>query len=682
MNDDPDTLSPTSEQSGLYEIRHVEHCPIPMKDGGQLSARLWIPEMAGRVPAILEYIPYRKRDCLRSRDEPIHGYFAQRGYVSVRLDLAGSGDSEGVLTDEYALQEQEDALDAIAWLSNQPWCNGAVGMIGKSWGGFNCLQIAARQPPALRAIVPVDATDDRYGDDIHFMGGCLLVDGIDWGAVLRTYLPRPPDPLVLGDKWHEVWDQRLNGLTCPLKKWLSHLRRDAYWKHGSICEDYSQIKAATLLVGGWVDGYKRALMRMAASLPGPTKCIMGPWAHLYPHNGVPGPAIGFLQEVVRWYDYWLKNIDNGVIDEPKLRAYIQESEPPRTHYNVRKGRWIGEGEWPSSAIRKCLWHITDHGLSKQSGELAEKSLMYNLAFGQFGGDWGAVAMPFELPPDQKYDDALSLCFESEPLEAPLEILGESSLRLQVCSDKPAAMIAARLNDVRPDGTVSKVTMGLLNLTHRLGSKSPEPLEKGKWYDVTIRLVDTGYSFPAGHRLRLALSPSYWPLAWPSPEPVRLRIRGASYITLPERKSTNELAVNFLPPDSAPAPDVVTVRPGREFQRQAIFDLAHNTAIRRIIGQGGPYGGEGLNLLRDIDLGMEYQADREQIIELSDPTSAVTEYKQRSTFVREGWTVSVQTRVRLSSTATEFILGCDVDVSENGVRVLARSWNARFSRDNI
>jgi len=175
------------ENSHAVEV--LEHFLIPVRDGRKLSARMWKPVTSEKLPVVLEYIPYRKRDFTRYRDEPIHGWFARHGYVSVRLDLAGSGDSEGVLTDESCSAEQEDALDAIDWLSRQQWCSGSVGMIGKSWGGFNCLQIAARQPPALRALIPVAATDDRYGDDVHYMGGCLLVDGLDWGPSCRRSFP-------------------------------------------------------------------------------------------------------------------------------------------------------------------------------------------------------------------------------------------------------------------------------------------------------------------------------------------------------------------------------------------------------------------------------------------------------------------------------------------------------------
>jgi predicted acyl esterase len=652
-----------------------------MSDGRTLSARLWTPETDEPVPSILEYIPYRKRDVTRARDESIHAYFAARGYVSIRLDLAGSGESDGLLKDEYETQEQDDALEAISWLSEQAWCSGSVAMIGKSWGGFNALQVAARQPPALKAIVSVCSTDDRYGDDVHFMGGCLLVDGIDWGAAFQTFLPLPPDPEVIGERWRRVWEERLAGLTFPLEIWLSHQRRDEYWKHGSICEDYGRIVVPTLLVGGWVDGYKTALMRMAARLEGPTKCIIGPWPHMYPHDAVPGPSIGFLQEVIRWFDHWLKGVDNGVPATPRLRAFIQDSEPPATHYDTRRGRWVQEQEWPSPSVMGRAWHLTDIGLSTTSQSLEEKVVPFNLAVGQFGGDWGATAMPHELPPDQRYDDALSLCFESPPLPEPLEILGEGHLRLRVSADKPAAMIAARVNDVHPDGATSKVTMGLLNLAHRAGSEYPEPVTPGEWYEVEVRLGAAGYRFPPGHRIMVAISPSYWPVAWPSPEAVELRIIGPSVLELPVRQASEELEVAFEPPEAGPELDVEQLDAGDGFLRTTTFDLERNVVMRRLEGTGA-YGAGGLIRIRDIGLTVGAEMSREQTIQLEGPASAATEFRQRRILRRHGWDVEVSTRVRLGSTLSEFELHGEVEVKENGERVLAREWDRRFNRDNL
>lgn len=661
------------------QIEVIEHFVIPMRDGRRLSARVWKPVTAGQLPVVLEYIPYRKRDVTRYRDEPMHGYFAQKGYVAVRLDLAGSGDSEGVLTDEYAVQEQDDAVEAIDWLSRQPWCTGSVGMIGKSWGGFNCLQVAARRPPALRAIIPVAATDDRYSDDIHFMGGCLMIDGLDWGAVLQTFLPRPPDPVLVGANWRAIWQERLDGLTCPLEEWLKHQRRDAYWRHGSICEDYGAIQAATLLVGGWVDGYRTALLRMAERLTCPVRCIIGPWAHVYPHDGVPGPQIGFLQEAVRWFDHFLKEVENGVMEAPKLRAYIQDSAPPRTHHDHRDGLWIGERDWPSPFVTRTDLHLTDAGLQDQPGRLTPVPVPHELTVGQFGGDWGAIAMPHEQAPDQRHDDALSLCFDGRPLTAPIEILGNASLRLKVAVDRPLAMLAVRLNEIRPDGSVAKLATGFLNLAHRDGSAAPKPLEPGAWVEATVNLSAIGCRVPAEHRLRVSISPSYWPVVWPSPEAAAVQVAGPAVLTLPLRQPRDEPAIAFGPRETAGRIEMVSLRAGRPLERSTTFDPVHNTVTRRLAGTGG-YGAEGVNLIPDVGLVVENDAWRRHSIRLDDPASATAEFHQTNAFHREGWDIRVQSRVRVTSTREDFILLCDVDVFENDERVLCRSWNSRIPRD--
>ena len=290
-------------------VRVIENEWIPLSDGCRLAARIWLPEdvEADPVPALLEYIPYRKGDNTAGPDATRHSYFAGHGYACVRVDMRGSGESDGVLLDEYSPLEQADAVEVIAWLAAQPWCTGAVGMFGISWGGFNALQVAAHRPPALKAIVTVCSTDDRYADDIHYVGGCVLgAYMLSWGSTMLALNARPPDPAVVGERWRDMWLERLEGSPPFVDTWLSHQRRDAYWKQGSVCEDYSAIECAVYAVGGWADTYTNAVLRLLAGLPGPKKGLIGPWAHQYPHDGVPGPAIGFLQECLRWWDHWLK----------------------------------------------------------------------------------------------------------------------------------------------------------------------------------------------------------------------------------------------------------------------------------------------------------------------------------------------------------------------------------------
>ena len=337
---------------------------IPMPDGVRLAARIWLPADAedDPVPALLEYLPYRKRDMTRRRDEPMHHYFAGHGYASVRVDLRGAGDSFGVMHDEYAQQEQDDAVEVIAWLAAQPWCTGKVGMFGISWGGFNSLQVAARRPPALAGIITSCSTDDRYSDDMHYAGGCLLNDNSDWGTTFFSILPLPGDPQVMGEGWRESWRARLESAPCPVETWLRHQCRDEYWEHGSVNEDYRAIRCPVFAVGGWLDGYSNAIPRLLANLEVPRLGLIGPHAHQFGHSErAPGPAIGFLQECLRWWDHWLGGRDTGIMEEPMLRAYMGEDVPAAAHYEHCPGRWVAEATWPSPRIETRTLHLGRDG---------------------------------------------------------------------------------------------------------------------------------------------------------------------------------------------------------------------------------------------------------------------------------------------------------------------------------
>ena len=333
-------------------IREIEQLWIPLPDGQRMSARVFLPVDAedDPVPAIVEYNPYRKRDLTAVNNEPFHGYLAGHGYAGVRLEIRGSGESDGILRDEYLAQELDDGVAAIAWLARQPWCSGRVGMIGNSWAGFNALQVAALRPPELGAIITSCSTDDRYADDMHYMGGCLLTDTLDWGAMFQALLALPPDPALVGERWREMWTERLAEVSVPIEAWLRHQRRDAFWRARLRRRGLSRIEVPVLAVGGWLDGYSNAIPRLLAGLSVPRRAVIGPWAHAYPHLGVPGPAYDFLAEVVRWFDHWLKGTDNGVMDAPMLRAWMGEALPARPFYETAGGRWVGEDVWPSPRI--------------------------------------------------------------------------------------------------------------------------------------------------------------------------------------------------------------------------------------------------------------------------------------------------------------------------------------------
>lgn len=523
----------------LPEAILVEDLWIPMTDGVRLHARVWRPQDSDRrpVPGLLEYLPYRLDDWTAPRDSERHPYYAGHGYASVRVDIRGTGSSDGLFVDEYSPQEQSDGLEVIDWIAGQPWCTGSLGMFGISWGGFNSLQLAGHVPEALKAIVTVCSTDDRYDNDVHYMGGALLgIDMASWGGTMFAFNSRPPRPEVVGDGWLDQWRRRLESVRPMTPEWLSHQERDDYWRQGSVCEDYSSITAAVLAVGGWHDPYRDAVLRLVENLSCPVRGIIGPWSHQYPDRGyAPGPGMNFLGETLRWWDRWLKGEQNGADQGPKLRAFLPEAEAPATYYPARRGRWVQLATWPtsSSAARSLATGACSTPVS--DGEAIIRSPT------QTGLDAGRF-FPFgnstDLPPDQRAEDGRSVAVDFAPLTARLEILGNPAVRLRVAADGPQANIIARLCDVAPDGSSTLVTRGVLNLNKRNGRECNDEVPVDEFIDVAFDLVAMGYAFPPGHSIRLALSSAYWPWIWPHAQEPTLRVDLAcSSLSLPVHTGT-------------------------------------------------------------------------------------------------------------------------------------------------
>ncbi|QIQ85376.1 CocE/NonD family hydrolase [Erythrobacter sp.] len=660
-----------------------DHVVIPMADGVELSARIWLPDCArdAPVPAILEYIPYRKRFGSASRDELTHGYLSGHGYACVRVDIRGSGESEGVLTDEYLQSELEDGLAIIDWIAAQDWCDGNVGMMGISWGGFNALQLAALQPGPLKAIMAASASDDRFADDVHHMGGCVLGDNLSWASVMFAYNSMPPDPELVGPKWREMWFERLERSGFWLDKWLRHQRRDDYWKHGSVCEDYSAIRIPVMAVSGWADGYTNAVFRLLRNLDCPRRGLVGPWAHTYPHLGKPGPAIHFLEELVRWWDHWLKGEENGVMDEPMLLAWMQDSEPPQSSYAEREGHWVAEEHWPSDRVKSRRFSLTRGRLldpqdCDHSCEPDSLSIQSPLSTGLFAGKWCAYASGPDLAHDQRQEDGGALVFETEPLEEAIQVLGAAELTLEVSVDKPIAMVAARLSDVRPDGSATRFTYGLLNLSHRESREHPEPMVPGERQAVTFRLNHIGQMIPAGHRLRLSLSTSYWPLAWPSPEPVCLTVHLAgSRLDLPVRHAAHvgHERPKFGDPQIA-RPEPKLMRTPEEHDWIVHRHLARDSSVLEVINDQGVYAHE----YPGLEVGAHAREWYRSVG--NDHASVEGETRWTRSLSREGWNIRTETRTLMRSDSVNFYLEGDLDAYEDGDRVFCRTWSRTIPRD--
>ena len=671
-----------------HAIREIEHTLIPLSDGTRLAARLWYPEGAESrpVPAILEYLPYPKRDDTALRDSMTQPYFAGSGYACVRVDIRGSGESDGILADEYLPLEQADGLEVLRWIADQPWCDGHIGMIGKSWGGFNGLQIAAHRPPELKAIITVCSTDDRYADDVHYMGGCLLGDNLSWASSMFADLSIPPDPELVGDRWRTMWRARLEGASHWLETWLTHQRRDDYWKQGSICEDYGAIQCPVFAVSGWADGYSNAVFRLLANLDVPRKGLIGPWSHKYPHLGFPGPAIGFLQEALRWWDRWLKGIDTGVEREPMLRVYMQDYVPPTMYASTIPGRWVAEDAWPSPHIHEQTLRLTpgflvrdgDDGDEELAPSARPQAIQSPLSVGMFAGKWCSFTATPDLPHDQRQEDGGALVFDSLPLEDDLEILGAPVAVLELESSKPVAMICVRLSSVAPDFRTTRVTYGLLNLTHRNSHEHPEPLEPGKRYRVEVRLNEVAQILPAGNAIRLALSTSYWPLAWPPPESARLTIHpeGSELVipVRPPRASDDELP-EFGEPEIAAPVQTQMIEP-RRYDWRVVRDLARDVSTLEVLKDEGAYR------FTDNDLVVAHSTFETYSHRANDFASVRGETELIRRLRRGGWSVKTVTRTVLTCDGSHFRLRADLDAYEGEERIFCRTWDRRIPRDLV
>ncbi|MDX1609951.1 MAG: CocE/NonD family hydrolase [Halofilum sp. (in: g-proteobacteria)] len=664
-------------------IRVIENVWIPMADGVRLAARVWLPEDAEQdpVPALLECMPYRKRDFTRLRDEPLHAYLAGHGYASIRLDLRGSGDSEGLLDDEYSRQEHDDIIATLEWIERQDWATGDVGMFGISWGGFNSLQVAARRPPQLKAIVTMCSTDDRYADDAHYKGGCLLNENLNWGSVLLSSANAPPDPDIVGPAWREQWRHRLENSELYPALWMAHPHRDDYWKHGSVCEDFDAIECAVYAVGGWADGYSNAIPRLMAGLSAPKKALIGPWSHAFPHVGAPGPSIGFFQEMLRWWDHWLKGIDTGIMDEPPIRVWLEDYVRPAPNYELRPGRWVAEHQWPSPRIRPRRWYLNVLSLGERADPEDQVYVRSPQTAGLAAGDWYGFGAEGESPIDQREDDGKSIVFDSDPLAERLEILGAPVVELELAADRPVAYCVLRLNDVAPDGASTRVTYGLLNLAHRDSHEYPEPLEPGRRYRVRIALNDTAYGFDPGHTVRLAVSTCYWPVIWPAPEAAQLTLfTGSSVLELPERPPHEADAGlrPFEPPERGPMPEATALR-AAPLRRLVERDLTTGTTVYRVTADSGEFGGAAVARIEDIDLTVGYTIAKTYRIHEYDPSTAEVTVEQEVEHRREDWSTRLQCSTRLTADGDNFHLEATMTASEGETELVRREWRETLPR---
>lgn len=659
------TLSIAWEMPPEQAFDVVEHVWATMPDGVRLSVKLWLPSDVRERPApvVFEYIPYRKRDAYRMIDSIWGATLASRGIAFARVDVRGSGDSEGVLTDEYAEPEISDGVACIEWLASQPWCNGSVGMRGISWGGINTLRVAARKPPALKAIMPMCCTSNSYTDDAHYIGGALGHTNFQWGVMFKSVMAGPPDPDIVGDRWEEMWRARLAASPNILTEWMSHQRFDTYWRERTL--DPADIEVPVYLVSGWQDTYCKPVLELLETLRRPTKCIIGPWGHTYPWTAQPH-GLEWATEEVRWWTQWLLGVETGIMAEPALRAFVGYAPASQVLPQATPGRWIAERGRRLSTSPLMLYLNAD-GLSAHAD--ASNEIMHR------GGAVVGLTKPewLDRPPvEQSPDDERSLCFDTMTLDDDIEIFGAPVLSARVAANVPVAQLAARVTEVTSDGESWLVTYGLLNLTHRQSHEHPSALQPGHFYDVRIECFPIAHRFKRGSKIRVALSDGLWPLAWPSPEIADLTFeRGSrSHLTLPQRPIEPEpIALGIAEtmsliehPEARPMAVITPVSAGHY-----VIDN-DSPPVERTIGDTGVQISRG-------------SWERSEILE-GDLSQCRWSQRVASSWSRGDWRCVVEASYELTATASTFALNETLIAKLKGEEIFRRTHTAAIERDLV
>ena len=623
---------------------------ITVGDGTRLAADLYLPSDDTPVPVLLEALPYRKDDLTsESHADDYLRLRSEGGFAVCRLDLRGTGSSAGRAIDEYPLSELDDLGDVIAWLAAQDWSNGRVGMFGYSYSGFNSLQLACERPAALGAICAIYATDDRYTDDVHYMGGALrAIDLVDYCHYMIPMNALPPVPAVWGDGWRDEWLARIADHEPWLLQWMEEPLDGPYWRHGSVRPDYARIECPTMIVAGWADGYRNNTFRTFEHLRCEKELLIGPWSHMAPSTSLPGPHIDLVPEMITFFGKWLR--DDRVDSRPPIRVFVRHATKPAPDLAVHDGEWRYETTWP--AERSIPTSLYDG---------RRRSLVTRPDTGTAAWNSCAGGLPWGQPLDQRLDDAWSLTTDW-PVDSPTEVLGHVMVRATVTSDQPVAYLSVKLNDVWPDGTSALVTRGLLNLTHRVDP--PLALVPGVPYEIDVEMEATSWVFPPGHSIRLSIAGNDWPNTWVPPQPVTLTIESLQ-VQLP-----------VLGPGGAGVPVYAAVEaPAPPDLGASTWHVSHD-ALARVTTARTRYGAtyEARFGGRVTDL---YSGEATvSIVEAGHATAGGT---VRFDIAWPEAAVTVESRLQVRSTAEDYCVDIELDAYESGVVVAERRWSRRFPR---
>ncbi len=666
----------------MYDVQILHDVRIPVRDGVQLSANLFLPVAKApgeRFAAILEMIPYRKDDWRYNTDYGRMTWLARHGYGCCRLDIRGTGSSQGVAYDEYTEEETLDGCDAVAWLAGQTWCSGSVGMWGVSYGGFTAIQVAKLRPPALKAIFPVYATDDRYTDDVHYLGGCKTASEMAQYAVSQVAMNAlPPRPTYAGPGWQAEWRQRLEQTPPWTLQWLRHQHDGPYWRRGSLAPDYDRITCAIYHVGGWNDGYTNAVLRMhERCTSAPRKALIGNWVHAMPDYAYPGPNIDWLHELLRFFDCWLKGEANGIMDEPRFTYFRRHYTPPTTFPDTQNGEWCAAPDYPLDNMAVATFYLSGDRLSTDPCDQEHVAAYpHRPTWGTagnlcFGGGMGPNGLAGDLRPDE----ALALAYTSEVLAEPYDVLGQPAAILHLRCTSPVAHVAVRLADVAPDGASSLVSTGVLNLTQHKGTGAPQALEPGVVYTVRVPLKATGYRFLPGHRIRISIASALWPIVWPSPFPSKnyLHCGGAypSRLELPRVFPGTGTCDQARLKHDPPVLEVVGSDDSVEPRWEIVIDRMQGSVTVRVADGNVTHVPGPIVLFTQEELDMTAWEH--------EPARVVLDNRVVYRLEMDGTEVEVTATGSIRSTQYDFDFDLDLRVGLDGSPFYARQWRERIPR---
>ena len=701
-----DTLRPASQAGYDHEVRWDVR--IPVRDGLQLSANLWLPRPRSgtpdgpastgphaeapeeRFPVILEMIPYGKDNWRRNSDVARGEWLAARGFALCRLDVRGTGSSPGIAEDEYTEAETRDGYDAVEWLATQPWCTGNVGMWGISYGGFTSIQVAKLRPPHLRAILPMYATDDRYRDDVHIRGGCVTASEKCQYAVSQLGMnAMPPLPAFRGPGWRDEWRVRLE-LTPPwLFPWIREQTDGPYWRRGSLAPDYEALDCAVFQVAGWNDSYVDPAFRIQELCTGAARrTLVGNWVHSFPDDSYPGPNLDWHHEMVRFFDRYLKGVDNGWELEAAITWFEHTWAEPEAFPAAWPGRWRAAAALPVPGTTSLALYLGDGRDGSpgdgRDGSLGDRppatggarSIPHRATAGTAGAlSWGAGWHPNGLARDLRPDEALGATWTGEPLAAPLDVIGIPAAVLHLSATMPVATCVVRLSEVSPEGVSALVATGVLNLTHRRSDTEPQPLEPGRVEEVTIPLRATGYRFSPGNRIRVTVLTSYWPVLWPSPHPGELSVHHGpaipSRLVLPILPST----VPTLDPSAFKLTPAGLRDVGGVDDEPAVWRIEDDVikgTVTVTIGEGGA------SILEDGS--RVYSSERLVLAAAdADPAHARLDTVVVYRWTGEGFDVAIRATGAILSDEAAFDVRVDLDVRLDDEPFFARVWSERIPR---